>query len=358
MTPEKLLKLQAKGTLVAGIPQKAVEKALKYLESHSRPQFKAHRNGGAVKLWASNTDYNYLLGQNKKGTKTIDAIDTSNNGCYEPITVKTDSGGNVWTACEENGSFNGGQETEYSASGSYVNSYAFNASGACPPSAVYCVGYQFDGGSDGLGNVYAMQSVTEYEVPCTFDPYYYCFYDGAPGIWKFSSPSSSSYTAITLPGITTETAYYMATDSSGNVYFDYDGCDNSYPYACGVGLAEFQPGSSGFTALLPPGTFQFAGGVEVNGSTLSVTDQDTRYTYQYHLPVSPSSTPFRTLGQTATPITGEGDPVSGGFNSNGSRLVQGDAYGFLDTTKTSSNGQKNAITVDDLPSLEGAAFAQ
>lgn len=199
MTPMKLLKLQAKGTIAAGIPQKAIEKALKYLEKHPNPNFKAHRNGGTIKLWVSNTDYGYLLGQNKKGTKTIDAIDTANNGCYDPITVKTDSGGNVWTACEENAAFNGGQEQEYNASGNAVNSYSFTPSG-CSPSATYCYGYQFDGGSDGLGNVYALQSVTEEVIvePCTFDPYEYCYYFdyGAPGIWKFTSPSSSSFTSI------------------------------------------------------------------------------------------------------------------------------------------------------------------
>jgi hypothetical protein len=150
--------------------------------------------------------------------------------------------------------------------------------------------------------------------------------------------------------------YYMATDSSGNIYFDYCAFNNYEECSYGLGEITNPTTSPTFVPLLAPGFIDFAGGVEINGNTLSVTDQETRNTYQYHLPITASSTPFRTLGPTVGGLAGGGDPVSGGFNSNGSQLVQGDADGFLDLTKVNNNHQSNAVTVDDLPSTEGAAY--
>ena len=72
--------------------------------------------------------------------------------------------------------------------------------------------------------------------------------------------------------------------------------------------------------------------------------------------MTPYSTPFQTLGPTATGISGNGDPVTGNYNGSGSQLIQGDGYGWLDITKTHTNGQKAKVNLDDLPGLEGAAF--
>jgi hypothetical protein len=359
----ELLKLQAEGKLKGAVPQKSAERAYKYLLKHpNAPLFKISRDGGSPKLWVSNTDYSFLLGQNKKGTKTIDAIDTANNGCYEPITVKTDSSGNIYTACGETSS-GGGAEQEYNASGTGSGTqYAWSAP-SCPPSALFCEGSGFDGGPDGLGHVYSELSVNE-QLVCIYEGPYYCYeyeYEyGTPGFywWNANSPSSSpTFIPVTGTGSNpVSLVYYMATDSSGNIYFDYCAF-NSYG-ECTFGLAEItNPTTSPtFVPLLAPGFLEFAGGVEINGNTLSVTDQETRYTYQYHLPITASSSPFRTLGPTAVGLGGYGDPVSGGLNSNGSMLVQGDAEGWLDVTKVSNNHQTNAVTIDDLPSTEGAAY--
>jgi len=358
LTPMKMLKLQAEGKLAGPVPRAASEKALKYLEAHRNPKFDVRREAGPSKLWVSNTDFSYLLGQNGSGSQTVQAVNTADDGCYAPITVKTDSNGNIFTACEANTSGYGSQEQEYNSSGSASASYAWTPpSSACPPSATGCFAEQYDGGPDGLGHVYAEMSLNQYYTCSGYSCYYYV---GTPGFYWFDENSpSSTPTLIPVPGsgsLVVYYVYYMATDSSGNIWFDYTGCEGSS--SCGAGLAEITNPTTApaFVPIFPPTTYGFPGGVTIHGSTLSVTDQVTRSTYQYHLPVTPYSTPFQTLGPTATGISGNGDPVTGNYNGSGSQLIQGDGYGWLDITKTHTNGQKAKVNLDDLPGLEGAAF--
>ena len=108
----ELLKLQAEGKLAGPVPRAESQMMFKYLSGHPRPRIKANHHGGKVVVWATNTDYGYLLGLNEN-YGVAQAIDTENDGCYEPITVKVDAERNGWVACEANSSFNGGAEQEY-----------------------------------------------------------------------------------------------------------------------------------------------------------------------------------------------------------------------------------------------------
>jgi hypothetical protein len=347
-----ILKLQAEGKIAAAVPRSVVEKALKYIQSHPKAQIRVHRNGGKVGLWVTNTDYDYLLGQNKKGTLTLNAVDTANNGCYDPITVKT-MGHDVWVACDEGPNYEGGAEQEYSSSGSVVATFNPTA-GGCSGSET-CYSYAFDGASDGNGGAFIEQSEA-YTFYCTS---YYCYFEYlSPGVSHMSSPSATP-TFISLGGYANPAyyMYYMGLDSSGNIYFDYEGEQNSQ---CCFGVGEISNPLSNPQVhfILPPGTLEFAGGVSVTSNNrLWVTDQEARLTYEYALPLTSSSTPLATFGPTATGIAGYGDPVAGGWNSPISTLVQGDAYGWLDVT-TAANVNTAVVNIDDLPSLEGAAYSK
>ncbi len=186
------------------------------------------------------------------------------------------------------------------------------------------------------------------------------------GFVYWTGGPSSTPTFITLPSTTGpinyETVYYMDVNARGNIYFDYYGCENTSPYSCGYGLAEVRkPTSPSYTVipLLAPGSIQFPGGVYVSngGYTLNVTDQLLRTTSRYHLPISPSSTPFRTLGPTAPNFFGLGDPVSGGFNPSGLRFGLGDAYGWIDVGRTHALNQlRDVATTSCGFGCEGFAF--
>ncbi len=359
MNQLKLLKLQAEGKLPGPVPQSSSRYAYRYLQTHSAPHFTVKPDGETPKIWASNTDFDYLVGQNGSGTQTVTAVNTTEQGCYDPITVKTDAGGNVWTACLYNSSFYGGFEQEYTSTGAPATAYVWTPpSGSCPASAFECFASQYDGGPDGLGHVYAELSLNQY---FTCENYSCTYYIGTPGFFWFNENSpSESPTFIPVSGsgsLVVTYVYYMATDSAGNIWFDYTGCQGVS--SCGAGLAEIQNPTTApvFVPVLPIGTYGFPGGLAIHGTTLAVTDQANRTTYLYHLPVTPSSSAYGTLGPTATGISGEGDPVTGNFNKSGSGLIQADSLGWLDVTKTKTNGQKAALNINYLPAIEGAAYA-
>src|SRR5262249_17871345 len=139
--------------------------------------------------------------------------------------------------------------------------------------------------------------------------------------------------------------YFMDEDNSGNLWFTYYGCLQYYPYTCGNGLGEISNPTSPswtFTSVEAPGTYLCAGGVYVSnaGAVLNVTDPCTRYTYQYALPLSVGGGPSHTLGPTPANAFGYGDPVSGGFSQNGSKIILGDSQGWLDRGEVFSNTWK------------------
>jgi hypothetical protein len=98
LSPAKLLQLQIAGRLQGPVPRKALSEQLAQTRL-PRPHFALHPDA-AVGLWASNTNFNYVLGQNAAGTQTEKAIDVSQNGCYSPVALKVDAARNLWVACE------------------------------------------------------------------------------------------------------------------------------------------------------------------------------------------------------------------------------------------------------------------
>ncbi len=143
------------------------------------------------------------------------------------------------------------------------------------------------------------------------------------------------------------------------MYYTYNGCVNSSPYTCGYGLAEYANATSpsgAQTVLLPPGSIGTFGGVTISnhGKVLNVLDQISRTVTQYALPWT--GVPLRTLGPTGTPSSGEGDPVTGGLNHNDTKMIVGDAYGWLDGITVKSNTVKLRATAECSGGCHGAAF--
>ncbi len=350
----ELLKLQAEGKLAGPVPRKALLREIKLLQSHARPHFNGHRDSGTVGLWATVPGYDYLIGFNNKVKKVLTDIDTSDNGCYEPITVKVDSSQNIWAACEYNDDFSASMAQEYTSAGALKATY----NQGCPGSVSDCT-WEFSYGFDTAANssyVFSALDFYEYSVcnpSCTY-------YDGA-GIeyWPAGDPSATP--SLVSLGADCEPicdVYYMDIDNSGNIWFDFYGYDSSNDeYGYGLDEVENPTTSATLVSILPVGSLGFPGGVYVgnSGSVLNVTDQEARTTKQYDLPLSPSGSPFNTLGPTPENLFGDGDPVSGGFNKNDTKMALGDAYGWLDKGTVSTNKWK-AVTSVDLEAPEGAAF--
>jgi hypothetical protein len=356
LTPMKLLTLQAEGKLPGPVSRRALQWQLKQIQGKSRPQYHYHYHNPGVALWASDSSYDYLLGMNESLNETVADIDTASNGCYDPLTVKVDRQRNVWTACEEigpSGSTNFGGEQEYSRYGTLEQSYGYNASGLCGSDYAFCWAISFDGGWDNQSHIFAELSDGLYESGGSF-------YNLGPGFywWSANDPSGSA-TFIPASSYCSPICYvyYMDTDGSGNIWFDFYGINGE---ESGYGLAEVtKPTTSpSVNVILPPGTYLYAGGVYVSGhgTVLNVTDQDTRETYQYHLPVTPSSTPFNTLGPTATNLESLGEPVSGGFNITESALTFGDVYGWLDAGIIRANKWTVAPNANCYAGCDGAAY--
>ena len=325
ISPLELLKLQVAGKVPGPGMRGALKRQLQRLEGKSRPQYHFRNDGGGAKAWSDDTDFGYLIGLSKK-FKSVSDINVESNGCFDPITVKVDHSHNIWTACEEGPVGDAGAAQEYSSTGTLMNSY--NA--GCPSNISPSQCYEFFSESfdqfENSSNVFATLTYFENCGVSTCDEGYGFEY------WPNGSPSSQP-TLINvnglIPGVDVFSIYYADIDSSGNIWFDYEGEDSSYPYSFGFGIAEVQNPTTSPTvvAIAPPGSLEFAGGVYTsNGSSrVWVTDQELRTTTEWTGGVAGT-----VLGPTATDIEGLGDPVSGGFNSTDTKVGFGDAYGWAD----------------------------
>ncbi len=350
----ELLKLQAQGKLAGPVPPKMLLRRIKMLQTHSRPHFSFRGKSGVVGAWISITDYSYLIGVNGRLNKAMTDIDTEENGCYDPITVKVDSSQNIWAACEDNDTFSAGAAQEYSSEGALTNTY----NQGCPGNVTGCedwYSYGFDSASNS-SDVFSAIDFFEYETcnpSCEFE-------DGAGfEYWPAGDPSASP-TLVTLGSDCDPVCdvYYFDLDNSGNIWFDYFGYDSSTgEYGYGVAEVTGATSSPTFVSILAPGALEFPGGVYVsdNGGVLNITDQETRETKQYDLPLSPSGSPFNTLGPTQEDLFGCGDPVAGGFNKAESKLAFGDACGWVDKGAVSTNKWKAMANIN-FYAPEGAAY--
>lgn len=355
----KLLELQAAGKLPGFAPRKVMERMLRYYQNHPHQQFGVHRNTPGISVWATNPEYSYLIGMNKSTKKVVTYDATNNYGGSDPITVRVDHNRNAWVANENNSSSNGGVVQEYNSSGSYQNSYSFSS--YCPYSNAYCYGYGLDS-AENSSNVFAGNPYWYYDH-CTT---YTCSSDTGSGIYKFTAGDPSGGSTFYLFSdrndayncnsysnydYACDEVYYMDVDGAGNVWFDF------YNQFYGAGLAELTQYGS-YNIVFQAGKYGFPGNVYVSsaGTVLNVTDQETRTTYQYRLPVTASSTPFASFGPTATNVQGLGDPIGGGMNATDTQMMFGDAEGWLDRCTISAN-KCNALANINFPGgSSGAAY--
>jgi len=301
-------------------------------------------------MWISASDYSYLIGVNNRH-KTVVAVDTSKNGCYNAVSVKVDQQRNAWVACQTNASFTAGASQEYSSSGTLLNTYGAGCPTNIPASS--CALFFSNTVDQGENANHVFVGLTYY-VNC--DAQYNCDSVNGGGVEYWQTGQASAQPTVNpfnLSGITLEGSGYLDVDASDDVYYTYSGCESAYPYTCGYGLAEYANATSpsgAQTVLLPPGSIGTFGGVTIShhGKILNVIDQSARTITQYALPWT--GVPLRTLGPTLTPVFGKGDPVTGGFNRDDSKMVIGDAYGWLDVITVKSNTAKIHAT----PNCSGA----
>jgi hypothetical protein len=302
------------------------------------------RHGGKVGLWVvSDSEPNELAGLTRNGKRSIITINAS--GCQGLSGVKVDSGKNVWTSCNYGNGTNGGALQEYSSAGKLVAQYT----SACPsnlPSGScnsYWYSYFFDGATG--GNL-ACGAAYEFEYEPNASSYTYgtgfiCWRLGNPSAGSTLIPIWSCNQSGSCSGEQCDPVcevWQTDMDSSGNIYFTYEG-ENSDCFGGGIGEV-LNPGqaSQSIEIVASPCTLEFPGSAYVSNysTVLNACDQDTRLTYQYHLPLT-STAPFRTLGPTKTNGSGKGDPDGMGFNKPDTRIVIGDAYGWLDVGKVKPN---------------------
>lgn len=352
--PSGLLERQLAGRLPGPVPLDALRRELQRGVAQ-RPILAFHA-GAKVALWATDTNFNYLLGQDKTGRKTVTAVDLSQNACYSPVAVKVDRAQNVWVGCELTSlSGTNGALQEYSGAGTLQKKYL----PACPSPTSKCEsfsGYGYDSGIDQNGNVFA--SLNLYSIE-TCNPT--CSDSLGTGFewWPKGNPSAAprliSVGANCSPvcGVG-----YMDVDASGNLWFTFSGYDQNSNYGFGLGKIASPTKHPKFTIVEPIGTYGFFGGVYASngGKTLNVIDQKARTIAQYHLPLAPSGTPFDTLGPTLLNAFGIGDPVAGGFNKGDTKIAVGDTGGWLDTGKLAANTWSAVASPNFYSGIDGAAY--
>ncbi len=361
------LKYQVAGKLPAPAVPRAMKQLLKNYENSKRPALKFHRNSH-VGAWAINSDFGYMLGFKANLKKGVTAVDLESNGCgYDPVTVKVDSSSSAWAVCSYNNDFSGSTVQQYSSTGVLQNTYSWSYNGC--PYGYYCEFSEAEGFDSGISSntVYGANTFSE-AYYCVEVYYYPCYFVEGTGYvyWPKGSPSSSATQVSLYETLDSGNNYiyevgYMDADANNNLYFTYDGCESSYPYTCGFGLDEMSnansPSPGTPVSLLSPGSIGFWGGIYVSnsGATLNVVDQDARTNTQYALPWTGS--PVTVLGPTATNLFGFGDPIAGGFNSGGTAMALGDAYGWLDKITVSGDVNKAIASLNCTDGCFGTAYS-
>lgn len=349
LTPDKIIKLQLDGKLPMMSSRQILEDQLKSYQAHQQyPHLRFNPNHTPA-MWATNNNASYLVGLTKSG-KYLSAVYTPSYGCFYPYTVKVDHPGNAWVSCEYNSSFNGGALAGFDQSGNSIGTRAWTF---CGPSVVSCYGFGFDGAAN---NTHLYSSV-EYFSQEICNPS--CSYSGGDGYWWWpaNNPSASG-TFVNLSPYGMYDAYFMDVDASDNLYVDGYGCTFS---SCGTGVAEVQNAASSlsFSWLVTPAQVSALGmecpqGVYVTGTdVLVITDNCSRELFAFSLP---SGTFVGTLGPTRANKLGRGAPVSGGFNWNDTKGVQGDNYGWLDMGTVSTNQWKIKLNQTLTQTVYGAAY--
>lgn len=354
MTQSRLLELQLAGRLEAPVPPKVLRAQLAQ-PSAGRPHFTLHPDA-RVAIWASNTNFNYLLGQDATGSHTEIAVDASQNSCYSPIALKVDHARNLWVACElTSPSTVSGALQEYSPTGTLKKQYLPQ----CPKNISGCSGfggYGFDSGLDAQHDVFAALNLYSYQV-CTPS----CQTTLGAGFewWPKGAGTATKPTLISVGANCSPICGvgYMDVDSNGNLWFTLAGYDPSGNFGFGLGEIKTPTTNPVLKTIEPIGTYQFFGGVYVSGkgTTLNVIDQTARTISQYKLPLAQGGKPSHVLGPTPTAVFGVGDPISGAFNQIDSKMAIGDAGAWIDVG-TTANTWTTDSNLNFYSGIEGAAY--
>lgn len=348
-----LLEMQVEGTREAPVPPAALRSQLQHPQRLRVPLL--FGAGAKIGLWASDTNFNYLLGQDSTGRKTVIAIDLSQKSCYDPLALKVDRARDLWVACELTSlSGTNGAVQEYSGAGLFQKQYL----PACPTHVSGCTsfsGYGFDSGLDARGNLFASLNLYSME---TCNPSCSSALGAGFEWWPKADPSavprliSTGANCSPICGVG-----YMDVDAAGNLWFTFSGYAGTM-YGFGLGEVTTPTTKPKLAIVQPIGTYGFFGGVYTSGAgkTLNVIDQKALTIAQYHLPLATNGKPFNVLGPTHQNAFGIGDPVSGGFNKNDSRLAIGDTGGWLDIGKVSSNAWSQAANPNFYSGIDGAAY--
>jgi hypothetical protein len=354
MSPAQLLELQAQGVLPAPVPQVRVREQLRRLE-RGRPAFTANKTGN-VGLWATDTNFNYLLGQTADGHTTVASVNLAPNNCYSPVGVRVDAARNVWVSCElTSPSTTSGALQQYDASGNYQKQYL----PACPESVKGCTsfeGYGWDSGIDSNANVFTSLNIYSYEA-CTPS----CTSELGAGFEWWPKGKTTSKPHLISTGASCNPICgvgFMDIDAFNNIWFTFSGYAGT-TYGFGLGEVSKPTSKKPVVSIVEPiGTYQFFGGVNVSGAghTLNVLDQAARTISQYNLPLSPSGAPFHTLGPIPQNAFGVGDAVAGGFNKGETKLAYGDTGGWIDIGNVAENKWAAVASPNFYSGLEGAAY--
>lgn len=344
---EGMLKWFADGKMPGPAPRWFMKKWLHDYMNRSAYHPHPAKNAGKLALWAYIGGYNWLLGVTTNGRKDVYAINVRQNNCESGSGMKVDGSGNAWITCADwyNGSDYGGSAEEYSNTGSLLNTYK----GGCPSNLSGCQSWQafgYDVAPDGSGGVYVADLAA---APCVGSSASNCTSETGAGWEYFASPSSQPiYSNVygNQPSGCVSNCTNVGVilgfdvDSAGNIWTEFNGCEEYGSFYCGVGIAEVSGVSSGnpsFSIVVAPGVLQgsidnYDGGIYVVGSTATVGDPWNQTVYQYSLPITISSTPS-ILGVTRENPQFCGSPFMGGFNASGSAFAVADLCGWVDTLK-------------------------
>ena len=307
------------------------------------PDSHARNDGGAiVGLWVASPSESYIYGQDKRGKRTVMALNVGANGCVGPQGIKVDHQRRLWVAC------NNGHVQRYEAGQSSPSKTYTAACCRCrntpelgfakPPRCGSCKcrweAALNDVAFDGKGNVFAAE---------TFE----CIYtDNAIncgtvfGVLWWDSRSSKAH-SVYSNSIASAESFFLDVDAAGNLYVGAASRCTYSPYVCTEDsideIADPTGTSPVGTTIIPAGSDQL-GGVYVSngGSVLNVVDETTRTISQYRLPWVTSEMPFNVLGPTLTRM-GQGHPISVGFDLGDEHVVLADADGWADVGNVARN---------------------
>lgn len=309
-------------------------------------------DGSKVALWVTDFSKNQVLGLTADAKQTLISIDTATQKqyCSYPLGLKVDAHQNVWAACTDGNGTSGGALEEYNGAGKQVAQYTSGCpvnlgKNACKDgwSAPFT-----DGASGGKN---ACGVVEEFEAKSSATDYVYgtgfiCWPLGKPSagstvtaVWSCTEPGGSCTGANNTVG----SARAADLDPKGNIWFSYQGSNSSCSYGGGLGeVTNPRSPSATVTIVKSPCFLTYPGGIYISnhGTVLNAIDSDARVVYQFHLPVTASSTPFRTLGPTKTNGSGLGQPFLGGFNKSDSTMIISDQACWLDVGSVA--GKKNS----------------